>query len=84
MFSHNISRRIETTFRAQESTKGRRIIETGLFYAELNEILTRELAADGYRRCEVRMTPSRIEIIVKASNTGVFTEQNGGAFRSFA
>jgi hypothetical protein len=34
--------------RAQKTTKVRRIIETGLFYAELNELLTRELAADGY------------------------------------
>jgi small subunit ribosomal protein S3e len=63
--------------RAQRCSKVRRIIETGLFYAELNELLTRELAVDGYGGCEVRMTPSRTEIIIKASNTGIFTDQKG-------
>jgi ribosomal protein uS3 len=63
--------------RAQKCTKVRRIIETGLFYAELNELLARELAVDGYGGCEVRVTQSRTEIIVKALNTGIFTDQKG-------
>jgi ribosomal protein uS3 len=63
--------------KAQKCTKIRRIIETGLFYAELNELLTRELAADGYGGCEVRATPSRTEIIVKASNTNIFVDKGG-------
>jgi small subunit ribosomal protein S3e len=63
--------------KAQKCTKVHRIIETGLFYAELSELLTRELAADGYGGCEVRLTPSRTEIIVKASNTAIFTDAKG-------
>ena len=63
--------------KAQHCTKVHRIIETGLFYAELNELLTRELASDGYGGCEVKTTPSRTEIIIKASNTQFFVEKSG-------
>jgi small subunit ribosomal protein S3e len=63
--------------KAQKRTKARRIIETGLFYAELNELLTRELASSGYGGCEVRVTPSRTEIIIKASDTRIFTDNKG-------
>lgn len=41
----------------------------GVFYAELNELLTRELAEDGYSGVEVRVTPMRTEIIIKATRT---------------
>lgn len=41
----------------------------GVFYSELNELLTRELAADGYSGVEVRVTPMRTEIIVRATRT---------------
>ena len=41
----------------------------GVFYAELNELLTRELAEDGYSGVEVRVTPLRTEIIVRATRT---------------
>ena len=64
-------------FRSQRCTKVRKIIETGLFYAELNELLTRELAAEGYGGCEVRRTPSRTEIIIKVSQPKLFTDKNG-------
>ncbi len=40
-----------------------------MFYAELNELLTRELAEDGYSGVEVRVTPMRTEIIIKATRT---------------
>ena len=63
--------------KAQRCTKVRRIIETGLFYCELNELLTRDLTAEGYAGCEVRTTPTRTEIIIKASNTQTFVENNG-------
>lgn len=39
----------------------------GVFYAELNELLTRELAEDGYSGVEVRVTPLMTEIIIKAT-----------------
>lgn len=41
----------------------------GVFYAELNELLTRELAQDGYSGVEVRVTPMRTEIIIRATRT---------------
>src|SRR3569832_1720432 len=42
------------------STK-RKFIADGVFYSELNELLTRELAEDGYAGVEVRTTPHRTE-----------------------
>jgi hypothetical protein len=44
-------------------------VADGIFYAELNELLTRELAEDGYSGVEVRVTPMRTEIIIKATRT---------------
>lgn len=41
----------------------------GVFFAELNELLTRELAEDGYSGVEVRVTPMRTEIIIRATRT---------------
>jgi hypothetical protein len=40
-----------------------------VFFAELNELLTRELAVDGYSGVEVRVTPLRTEIIIRATRT---------------
>ena len=40
-----------------------------MFYAELNELLTRELAEHGYSGVEVRVTPMRTEIIIRATRT---------------
>ncbi|KAL6005878.1 hypothetical protein ACLOJK_039923 [Asimina triloba] len=41
----------------------------GVFFAELNEVLMRELAEDGYSGVEVRVTPMRTEIIIRATRT---------------
>lgn len=41
----------------------------GVFYAELNELFTRELAEHGYSGVEVRVTPLRTEIIIRATRT---------------
>lgn len=38
-------------------------VADGVFYAELNEFLTRELAEDGYAGVEVRVTPARTEYV---------------------
>lgn len=57
-------------------SKKRKLVLDGVFYAELNEFFTRELADQGYAGVEVRKTPTKLEIIVKASNThGVLGEQ---------
>ena len=44
-------------------------IADGVFFAELNEMLTRELAEDGYSGVEVRVTPLKTEIIIRATRT---------------
>lgn len=44
-------------------------VADGVFYAELNELLTRELAEHGYSGVEVRVTPLRTEIIIRATRT---------------
>ena len=48
---------------------GGQFVADGVFYAELNEVLTRELAEDGYSGVEVRVTPMRTEIIIRATRT---------------
>lgn len=44
-------------------------VADGVFFAELNELLMRELAEDGYSGVEVRVTPMRTEIIIRATRT---------------
>lgn len=44
-------------------------VADGVFYAELNELLMRELSEDGYAGVEVRITPMRTEIIIRATRT---------------
>lgn len=48
-----------------------KFVADGIFKAELNEFLTRELAEDGYSGVEVRVTPTRTEIIILATRSGV-------------
>ena len=54
---------------ASTVNKKRKFVQDGVFYAELNEMLTRELAEDGYAGVDVRVTPMRTEIIIKATRT---------------
>lgn len=44
-------------------------VADGVFRAELDEFLTRELAEDGYSGVEIRFTPARTEIIIMATRT---------------
>jgi small subunit ribosomal protein S3e len=48
-------------------SKKRKFVAQGVFYAELNEFLKRELAEDGYAGVELRVTPTRTEIIIRAT-----------------
>merc|ERR1712087_153153 len=50
-------------------SKKRKFVSDGVFYAELNELFARELAEEGYSGVEVRVTPSRTEIIIRATRT---------------
>merc|ERR1711991_1212748 len=50
-------------------SKKRKFVKDGLFYAELFEFLRRELAEDGFSGVEHRVTPTRTEIVIKATKT---------------
>lgn len=50
-------------------TKKRKFVADGVFYAELNDLLSRELSDDGYSGVEVRVTPTHTEIIIRATRT---------------
>uniref|UniRef100_A0AAX7TYD9 RPS3 n=1 Tax=Astatotilapia calliptera TaxID=8154 RepID=A0AAX7TYD9_ASTCA len=54
---------------AVQISKKRKFVADGIFKAELNEFLTRELAEDGYSGVEVRVTPTRTEIIILATRS---------------
>nr|BAN39681.1 40S ribosomal protein S3, putative [Entamoeba histolytica] len=46
-----------------------KFVADGVFYAELNELLQRELSADGYSGVEVRKNGSKFQIIIRATRT---------------
>lgn len=55
----------------------RKFVADGCFYAELNELLTSELAEEGYAGVEVRTTPHRTELVIRATRTqNVLGENN--------
>jgi len=43
--------------RQKPLSKKQKFIKDGVFYAELNDFLAKELAEQGYAGCEVRVTP---------------------------
>jgi len=70
-----------TTMPAQNISKKRKFVQDGIFYAELNEFLTRELGEDGYSGVEVRVTPLRTEIIIRATRTQNVLGEKGRRIR---
>merc|ERR1712023_237494 len=66
---------------AQNVSKKRKFVADGVFYAELNELLVRELAEDGYSGVEVRQTPARHEIIIRATRTQNVLGEKGRRIR---
>jgi len=50
-------------------SKKRKLVADGVFYAEINALFERELGEDGYSGVEVRVTPIRTEIIIRATRT---------------
>lgn len=50
-------------------SKKRKIVRDGVYYAELFEFLKRELSEDGFAGVEHRVTPNRVEIVIKATKT---------------
>merc|ERR1711997_470248 len=59
----------ERTMATVNVSKKRKFVADGIFKAELNRLLTEELAEDGYSGVEVRVTPTRTEIIIMATRT---------------
>ncbi|KAJ3200037.1 40S ribosomal protein S3 [Entophlyctis luteolus] len=57
-----------TSFSAAINKK-RKFVADGVFFAELNSFLTKELSEQGYSGVEVRVTPTRTEIIIRATKT---------------
>ena len=51
----------------KQMSKKRKFVHDGVLYAELNEFLQKELAEDGYAGVEIRRTPMRTEIIIRAT-----------------
>lgn len=70
-----------TTAVSTAISKKRKFVADGVFYAELNEFLHRELGADGYSGVEVRVTPLRTEIIVRATRTQNVLGEKGRRIR---
>merc|ERR1711871_1348267 len=66
---------------ATQVNKKRKFVADGVFYAELNEMLMRELAEDGYSGVEVRVTPMRTEIIIRATRTQNVLGEKGRRIR---
>ncbi|KAJ2358228.1 40S ribosomal protein S3 [Coemansia erecta] len=62
-------------------SKKQKFVADGVFYAELNEFFQRELAEEGYSGCEVRVTPTRTEIIIRATHTQEILGVNGRRIR---
>merc|ERR1712054_274530 len=66
---------------SQNVSKKRKFVADGVFFAELNELFTRELSEDGYSGVEVRQTPARHEIIIRATRTQNVLGEKGRRIR---
>jgi len=64
-----------------QMSKKRKFVNDGVFQAELNEFLSHELAAEGYSGVEVRQTPLRTEIVIRATRTQSVLGEKGRRIR---
>ncbi|OLL25047.1 40S ribosomal protein S3 [Neolecta irregularis DAH-3] len=62
-------------------SKKRKFVADGVFFAEINEFFAHQLAEDGYSGVEVRVTPARTEIIVRATHTQEVLGEKGRRIR---
>jgi len=63
------------------TSKKHKFVADGIFYAELNELLQRELGEEGYSGVEVRVTPLRTEVIIRATRTQNVLGEKGRRIR---
>ncbi|KAL5570807.1 hypothetical protein UlMin_020404 [Ulmus minor] len=66
---------------ATQMSKKRKFVVDGVFFAELNKVLTRELAEDGYSGVEVRVMPMWTEILIKVTCTQNILGEKGRRIR---
>ncbi|KAI6234608.1 40S ribosomal protein S3 [Aphelenchoides fujianensis] len=66
---------------AQAITKKKKAVQDGIFKAELNNFLMKELAEDGYAGVEVRRAPTRTEVIITATRTQNVLGERGRRIR---
>lgn len=66
---------------ATNISKKRKFVADGVFYSEINELFCKELAEIGYAGVEVRVTPLRTEIIIKATRTQDVLGEKGQRIR---
>lgn len=71
----------EKALHQKNISKKRKFVNDGVFFSELNEFLTRVLGEDGYAGTEVRVTPIRTEIIVRATRTREVLGEKGRRIR---
>jgi len=64
-----------------QQSKKRKFVADGIFFAELNNFLERELGEDGYAGVEVRVTPVRTEVIIRATRTQSVLGEKGRRIR---
>jgi len=62
-------------------SKKRKFVADGVFFAEINAFFERELGSEGYSGLEVRVTPMRTEIIIKATRTQNVLGEQGKRIR---
>jgi len=62
-------------------SKKRKFVADGLLFAELNHFLVQELAEDGYAGVLIRKTPTRTEIVIRATRTKEVLGEKGRRIR---
>jgi small subunit ribosomal protein S3e len=62
-------------------SKPRKFVADGVFFSEINQILSKELEEDGFSEIELRKKPSKVEIIVRGTKTQSIIGQKGKRIR---
>lgn len=67
--------------RVMPISKKRKFVADGVFYAELNELLTRTLGPEGYAGVEVHRTQVKTEIVIRLTRAQTILSDNGRRIR---
>ncbi|TIA72582.1 hypothetical protein E3P91_01928 [Wallemia ichthyophaga] len=76
-----LAHHVTSTEANNQRVKSRKIVQDGVFQAELSEFFTRELSEEGFSGCEVRVTHARTEIIIRATHTQEVLGEKGRRIR---